>query len=184
MEFFLDIGSNIGNHVIYVAKYLNPLRIICIEPNPAAIEIMDINLRLNGICEIVDRRYLGIGLAAHAGTATLRQPQTQNMGSVQLLPGQGDVRLAVADDLLHTETPSFIKIDVEGMEIDVLRGLERLIDRCEPTIFIEVDNRNRRAFDDWRANHRYSVGATYRRYAQNENFLLVPNGTTPGATPL
>jgi FkbM family methyltransferase len=170
---FIDIGANIGNHVIYVGKYLNPSRVVCVEPNPAALDILFINLRLNGLSDIVDQRYLGIGLGAAAGTAALLNPQNNNMGAMRLVTGEGDVRVAVGDDLLHTEDPSFLKIDVEGMEIDVLRGLERLITKCRPTMFIEIDNKNRQVFDEWRESHGYEIAATYRRYPTNENFLLL-----------
>ena len=171
---FLDVGSNIGNHAIYVAKYLDPSRVICIEPNPSAIEILLINLKLNALINVTDQRYLGIGLAATAGRAALHQVQTNNMGAMRLKAGEGDVRLAVGDDLLQTENPYFLKIDVEGMEINVLQGLQRLIDRCKPKIFMEVDNVNRESFDQWREQHRYLIVERYRRYPQNENFLLLP----------
>lgn len=169
---FVDIGAHFGNHTIYVSRYLNPTRVICIEPNPEAIKILTVNLQLNEISHIVDQRYLGIGLSEMPGTASLYQPQMHNTGAMQLVPGAGDIRLAVGDDLLHTEHPSFLKIDVEGMEIAVLNGLERLIARCSPLIFIEIDNRNREAFDCWLEAHGYAIMETYRRYAQNENFLL------------
>jgi FkbM family methyltransferase len=148
--------------------------VICIEPNPVAVEILLINLRLNSLIDVIDQRYLGIGLAATAGTAALHQVQNNNMGAMRLKLGEGDVRLAAGDDLLETENPSFLKIDVEGMEIDVLQGLQRLIARCKPKIFIEIDNVNRELFNDWREQHGYLIAESYRRYAQNENFLLLP----------
>jgi FkbM family methyltransferase len=169
---FVDIGANIGNHTIYVSKYLKPSHVICIEPNPEAIQILAINVKLNELSDTVDLRYLGIGLSDIAGTAKLHQPQINNMGAMQLVLGGDDIRLATGDDLLHPENPTFIKIDVEGMEIAVLRGLEWIISRCSPTIFIEVDNNNRQEFDEWREKHCYSIVTTYRRYAQNENFLI------------
>lgn len=170
---FLDIGANVGNHAIYIAKFLAPVRIICIEPNPAAIDLLLINCQLNDLTTIIDTRYLGIGLASSSGKASLHNPQTNNMGAVQLVAGDGKIPLAVGDDLLHTESPSFIKLDVEGMELSVLQGLERLIDRCSPRIFVEVDNQNLPAFEEWRQRHHYFVSASYKRYPQNENFLLI-----------
>jgi FkbM family methyltransferase len=169
---FVDIGANIGNHTIFVAKFLKPTRIVCIEPNPEAINILETNIRLNDLSGIVDQRYLGIGLAAASGTADLHQPQVNNLGAMQLLTGNGQIRVAVGDDLLYTEIPDFIKIDVEGMEMDVLKGLEHTISRRSPAMFIEVDNRNRAEFDAWCASHSYSIAQTYRRYSTNENFLI------------
>ncbi len=131
---FIDVGAHIGNHTVYAAKYLNPSRVICIEPNPRAIEILSLNVRLNGLDSIVDRRYLGIGLSSAPGLGKLHEPQQNNSGAMQIVAGEGDVRLAAGDDLFHVENPAFLKIDVEGMEMEVLRGFERLIARCSPII--------------------------------------------------
>ncbi len=56
---FLDIGSNVGNHAIYVEKFLEPGSIILIEPNPEAINILALNLTLNQLSRI-DTQYIGI----------------------------------------------------------------------------------------------------------------------------
>jgi FkbM family methyltransferase len=171
---FVDIGANIGNHAVYISRFLNPSRIICIEPNPEAIRIFDVNIKLNEISHIVDRQHLGIGLAAAEGMAALHQPQIDNMGAMQLIPGSGDIRVTTGDTLLAREHPAFIKVDVEGMELEVLQGLQHTIARCSPTIFVEVDNVNREPFANWRRSCGYEIVEGYRRYPQNENFLLIP----------
>ena len=44
---FLDVGANLGNHAIYVARYLHPVQVILVEPDPAAIPILRINVAPN-----------------------------------------------------------------------------------------------------------------------------------------
>jgi FkbM family methyltransferase len=78
-----------------------------------------------------------------------------------------------ADTALNDTWVDFIKIDIEGMEMDALKSLERTIQRCRPTIFIEVDNNNQNDFVIWRHEHKYSVVATTKRYQWNVNYLLV-----------
>jgi FkbM family methyltransferase len=169
---FIDVGANIGNHSIYAGLFLSPTRIVCIEPNPEVIPVLRANIQLNDL-EIVERRYLSLGLSDVSGLASLHQPQQHNAGAMQLRLGGGSIRLATGDDLFQLEVPSFLKIDVEGMELRVLGGLEHLIERCSPRMFIEVDNNNRESFDAWCASHSYVVVDKYRRYPQNENFLII-----------
>ena len=76
--------------------------------------------------------------------------------------------------LLLNEPISFIKIDVEGMEVDVLSGLSETIRRWQPTIFIEVWDSKLRAFLDWCAGESYHVVATYQRYQGIQNYLIKP----------
>lgn len=171
---FLDVGANIGNHTVYVGKFLKPSRIICIEPNPEAIEILKVNIMLNEVATLTETQHLGVGLYDGSGTASLFQPQKNNLGAMQLRPGSGEIRLHAGDDLLPSSTINFIKIDVEGMELSVLKGLNGLISRCRPTIFVEVDITNLARFEEWVEDNSYSVAATYRRYPWNENFLVAP----------
>jgi hypothetical protein len=61
------------------------------------------------------------------------------------------------------------------MEIDALKSLEQTIQRCRPTIFVEVDNYNHDAFSIWCDEHKYAVVETSKRYDWNVNHLLVPS---------
>ena len=175
---FADIGSNIGNHALFAAKFLMAAKVILFEPNPAAISILLSNLALNGVLDRCDTAHLGIGLSDGRAEGLSIRAQPMNLGGGKLVKGSGTGTLEVrpGDDMLLDAAPTFLKIDVEGMEIAVLTGLEQTIARHRPTMFVEVDNRNRPAMEDWIATHRYTVQATFRRYRTNENLLLVPQG--------
>jgi len=171
---FLDIGANVGNHSIYVGLFLRPRKIIVVEPNPPAVAILQANLALNGLQALVDVRGIGVGLSDHHDTAS---PETalNNLGATKMKPatGEGAISLIPGDQFIGNDQVDFIKLDVEGMEIQVLNGLAKTLDRCNPIIFIEVDNTNRRAFDSWISENRYNIVANFRRYPSNENFLIV-----------
>jgi FkbM family methyltransferase len=170
---FADIGANIGNHSLFVAKYLRPAKLICFEPNPAAIQHLLANLGLNGVLDLCDLSHLGCGLSDVAAEGLHIDAPERNLGGGRMVEGDGDLRVARGDDLLLGSAPTFLKIDVEGMEMRVLRGLSETIAKFKPTIFIEVDNENRDEFLRWVDDTGYSVRARYRRYRANENFLLV-----------
>lgn len=171
---YVDIGANVGNHTIYVAKFLDASRVIVFEPNPAAIRILRINLALNQ-CTNVDVRYLGTALASETLLMRLVEVDPDNLGGTSFVPdGRGEVRSVPGDSLLLHENVSFLKIDVEGMEMDILHGLERTIRNWRPAVFIEVWSQNSGGFFQWCEGIGYEIVDQYQRYRDSRNYMAVP----------
>ena len=170
---FLDVGANVGNHSLYVEKFLKPKKVIAIEANPDSIAILEINLALNRTA-LVDTSYLGVGLGEREGRAIMRYPQENLGGATVIEDANGAIRLASGDELLGVQEVDFIKLDVEGFELPVLRGLERTIAAYRPALFVEIQNDNVAAFAEWVTAHRYQVVERIRRYQSCENFMLLP----------
>lgn len=84
------------------------------------------------------------------------------------------LRLVRGDDLLQRRRVDFIKMDVEGMEIRVLHGLAETIARWRPVMFIEVDQGNTNDFEDWVLRNDYVAVRRFRRYPENENYMILP----------
>lgn len=175
---FCDIGSNVGNHAIFALKFLHAAQVIVFEPNPIAISILLANLGLNGLLDRCDTRHLGIGLSDRSEGGKSIHARSRNLGAATISdteePGTGSISLRRGDEVLASVSPDFIKIDVEGMEMAVLNGLSDLLNRCKPTLFVEVDNVNRAEFLKWIDENNYEVRDSFRRYRANENFLIVP----------
>jgi FkbM family methyltransferase len=170
---FVDIGANIGNHSLFALKFLGVKKVIPFEPSPIAIAVLTSNLGLNGELDRCDLSHLGFGLSdgVQSGLAMAYDAQKFNLGGGRMVEG-GALQTIPGDQALADEAVDFIKIDVEGMELSVLKGLSKTIARCRPVMFIEVDEANREGFLAWVAANNYDVAATYRRYDVNENFLL------------
>jgi FkbM family methyltransferase len=173
---FLDIGANVGNHALYVATFLHAARVVCLEPNPAAVTILRSNIALNGLGHVIDGSYLGYGLSDKATDTAAMAVPPRNLGGGRIVEGEGTIRLARADDLLAGQHVDFIKIDVEGMEMAVLAGMAELVRACRPKMFVEVDNENIEAFRAWVAQSDYRVLDKFKRYRVNVNFLIGPKG--------
>ena len=77
-----------------------------------------------------------------------------------------------AAELLEGVTPDLVKIDVEGMEMQVLSGLEPVLARSRPVVLVEVQTGNEAAFFDWVAAQGYGLVATHQRYKENKNHLI------------
>lgn len=171
---YLDVGANVGNHVVYLAIFSGLKNIVVVEPNGQAIAILQMNLALNGLEGLIDGSCLGYGLSDQAGRGEMVSHK-DNLGGARFLDrADGPFELKSGDELLAGRTFDFIKIDTEGMEVKCLLGMERLIGRCRPIMFVEVDDANLAAFMDWCRLHRYVVRERFRRYTANENYLIAP----------
>jgi len=173
----LDIGANIGNHTLYAALIWKAGKVIPIEPNPIAYNLLFHNVVANGLRDVVDLSYIGVGLSNAPQGGFAMQERKRNLGAAKMLPGAGDLTVERGDDLLHGVAPDFIKVDVEGMELEVLEGLEGLLVTRKPILLVEVENTNADAFFAWCDRHGYARAATITRYAINKNYLMVPQDT-------
>lgn len=141
----LDIGANIGNHSVYFADRF--ARVIAIEPNPAFCLAIRATLALNKLTNVV---LLECGLGAQAGTLAYQQAGRQNLGASRFLTAPGDspasaeyphLEIKVGDDVvesLNLPPLGLIKIDVEGLELAVLRGLRRTLTSQDPVVMFEA----------------------------------------------
>jgi FkbM family methyltransferase len=168
-----DIGSNIGNHAVYFAAFTNCERIIPFEVNPALVPVLKSNLAMNCPNKAVWDQ-IGTGLGRTHATASLNVIDERNLGGARLqstAAGAGTLKIVPGDDILLKHDIDFIKIDVEGMEMDVLAGLEQTLTKHRPTLFVEVEHINRAEFDALLARHKYETVQTFSRYEDNVNVL-------------
>jgi FkbM family methyltransferase len=132
----IDVGAYIGNHTLFYANVCGA-RVFSFEPNQAAFDTMRANLDLNGLADSVTTVCAGVG--AETGRASLVVPdKAGNAGMCQLeLMDEGTIEIVRLDDQEGITNPKLIKIDVEGMELEVLQGAEKLIAEHHPMLYIE-----------------------------------------------
>ncbi|MEO5577852.1 MAG: FkbM family methyltransferase [Sphingomicrobium sp.] len=174
---FVDVGANVGNHSIFAAAIIGAPRVIAFEPNPDAYRVLRCNIALNDLAGTIE--HLPFGLSDHDGQASVAVPDPDiNLGGARLADDPaGPVQLRRGDDLLAGEVKiGFLKIDVEGLEMQVLAGLAETIARCRPPMMVEVDDKNRAAFDAWQQQIQYTLDAETRPYNGMANLFLSPIG--------
>ena len=170
---FLDIGANIGNHTLYAALVWKAAKVVPIEPNPLAYNILLHNISVNGVRDVVDLSHVGVGLSDHDEGGFAMQKVPTNLGGAKMLAGKGDLTVCRGDQLLAGLEPDLVKIDVEGMEMEALRGLEGLFANRTPALLVEVRNTLSDDFFGWCDDHGYGCAATVTRYKNNKNHLMV-----------
>lgn len=145
---FVDVGANIGMTVLHAASRVGPSgRVIAFEPQPACCERIRSVLALNGIRHV---EVINAGLSDTPGQLTLKvvgggtimasfvpDPSTSVREEItaQILVGDRALEGKIGADPV-------IKIDVEGFELNCLRGLTATIDRCRPVFITEVEPGN------------------------------------------
>lgn len=170
----LDIGANIGNHAVFFSKRMGCERVILVEPYPPAIRHLLVNLSLN-YRQCFDLSFLGRGIGKRSGTARIIPPTEFNLGLTKLDASEpGETQLISGDELLLDSPIDLIKIDVEGMEIDVIEGLEATLTKQRPSLYVEVSHDNRDRFLKLIERHGYSVRRETQAYASQSNFTAVP----------
>ena len=172
----IDIGANIGNHALYFATRMKAARVVVVEPNPLALAPLVANIVLNRLMHVIDMGVLGIGLSDLSEGGFGMKRHDKNLGATRMMAGKGRMEVHPGDVLFEEEHPDLIKIDVEGMEMRVLAGLEKTIARSRPVILIEVDGENDAAFDAWRNARGYGIRRSVRHSRKNCNHLIVPEG--------
>ena len=145
---FVDVGAHVGLYTIAAAKGTSG-RVLAFEPNPAARAQLAENLTLNG-CRNVLVVPKAVGEAP--GRALLRVPSTPDPSFSSLDAGRFaegepvDVELTTVDAEVTAASlrPSVVKIDVEGGEVAVVRGMRETIAQHRPVLLVEVSEASAR----------------------------------------
>ena len=135
--FVLDIGANIGNHTIYFVKQKNAQEIFCFEPVKNTFDILKKNVEINNLQSKV--QLFNVGVGEKNGNAALKHYNINNIGTAQIrFDMNGDIPVVSIDDLKIDKKINFVKIDVEGFELNVVKGMTETLKRSKPLIMIEV----------------------------------------------
>ena len=140
-----DVGANVGQMTLEAAFLTGPTgRVIAVEPSPGNLELLRSHVQANGLQDRVEIVEAACG--SEPGTATLHLygSATDAVGSGHNLHGpvcKGDwqqlkVRVCSIDQLCREQLlcPSVVKIDVEGAELEVLRGSVETLRRHRPQV--------------------------------------------------
>lgn len=136
----VDVGANIGNHTIFFSKVCGA-KVIAFEPFKAARDRLIDNVKLNRVDDLVDVRDVALGAFTSAGH--MEVISLSNIGQTMVkrhANGSGNVKIMTLDDALEGRDVDLLKIDTEGMELEVLRGAETTIRRCNPLIYAEAQS--------------------------------------------
>ncbi|MBV9835917.1 MAG: FkbM family methyltransferase [Alphaproteobacteria bacterium] len=144
-DIVIDAGANLGALSVPMAQRVGPDGwVLAAEPQRLVHQALCANIAVNGLSNVVAH---WCGLGAAAGVAVVPPydySQENNYGGVGLRAnGAGERVPVVTVDSLDLPGCALIKIDVEGMELDVLRGAAETIRHHQPRLFVENNGTDR-----------------------------------------
>jgi FkbM family methyltransferase len=148
-----NAGANIGFHAVILARLVGPSgRVVCFEPFPASAAAVRRNLALNGF---TDRAVVVESAVSDSeGEAALKVEG----GIAEFSIAKGKTTDASQELVVTTVTidaaasrmglvPEVITLDIEGAEVDALRGASHVTAQHKPTFIIELHWLQRELFD-------------------------------------
>jgi FkbM family methyltransferase len=138
----IDVGAHVGLFTLKCLKVFKVDKVVAIEPHPANYLLLKRNIYLNRFQD----RVLALRVAAGSrdGYAELYLSKYSHSHSL-IFKGLGsiNVQLATIDSLIEKlSRVDFVKIDVEGYEIEVIKGMRKLVNMFKPVIVMEVFKNN------------------------------------------
>jgi len=136
---FFDVGAHFGAFAVVFALENPGGRAIAFEPMTSSAQVLRQHLRLNRVSDRVtvrevaigDREGEAIGAVDPAGFATFGRRTEEAQVAFPMSTLDGEVRRAGS-------VPDLVKIDVEGFELEVLKGGADLLRARRPMVFLEL----------------------------------------------
>ncbi|URG50365.1 FkbM family methyltransferase [Pectobacterium quasiaquaticum] len=166
----IDVGANIGNHSVYFGLFCGAEKVLSFEPQKEVYNTLSKNISLNSLSHKITAFEMGLG--SYETTAKLGNVDEKNIGMTKLeINDKGGIKISTLDSMIGNdiiESISIIKIDVEGMEMEVLRGAKKTLEAYSPAVYAEAATKSE--FDminkfllnfGYVATKRFNATATY-----------------------
>lgn len=155
----VEAGASVGAHTLTFARKVGPRgTVIAFEPQRMLFQSLCANMALNGIA---NARCRNEALGEVVGT--IRVPpvdynQENNISGLALGGENGEVVNVATIDDLNLPKCGLIKVDVEGMELEVLKGAAKTIEKLRPVLYVD--------------NHRMEKSPALIKYLQSLDYVL------------
>jgi FkbM family methyltransferase len=138
----IEAGANIGSHTVGLARLVGSQgRVLAFEPQRLVFQALCANVALNSLTN-VDCYWAALGNQEGLVTVPEVDPDRYaNFGGLTLLGVQKGMQIScfTLDRFVALPRVSLIKVDVEGMEAEVLRGGEQMLRKFKPLLYVEND---------------------------------------------
>jgi FkbM family methyltransferase len=137
---FVDVGANLGWHVVHAAQKEAVETVVAFEPDPFNAWLLDRNLSLNQIDNVI---VCNCAVGAQRGVVTLHRYKSSNFGRHSVLTDYGNESRTVPVTDLDSKLDAIgladrrvlvLKIDVEGYEPAVIAGAQQTLARTDVVI--------------------------------------------------
>lgn len=186
---FMDVGANVGAYLFTLENHLKPENIFAFEPNPQLFKRLG---RLFPKVNLSSVALSDISTIAEFKIPVINGEKVHTRGTLQTSIKEKNeektilqkVEVKPLDDLdLKFRKLDFIKIDVEGNEMQTLRGAKKTIQKFRPILMVEMEQRHHKEnlwtliseVADWGYSVNYLDRETLQPKILTEEFLIQQN---------
>jgi FkbM family methyltransferase len=177
----LDIGANIGNHSVFLSKFFN--HVCSFEPNPITYDVLLLNSKYAVPRKNITTYNIGLSdkddklpftiIPSNIGASRIESKNVDRKSNNKIIY----INVKKADKIasLQKENISLIKIDIEGHEINALKGAEKIIKSNKPAILFEQEAKEIRnsssSVIEYLSGLNYSFYTIRKRFYFGESFI-------------
>lgn len=169
----LDIGCNVGSWLLPLAQRYAQNKILAIDCQSLAIDCVTQTIALNNlqnvqtmycamsnVCGRKDYSAIDYQFGANFGAYELEPPYAASDFNGRMLGNTVTLETRTVDSLMLPDLV-FVKLDVEGMEYQVLQGAESTIKQCQPFIAFENHKTNNNAAVELLTSLNYKINNVF-----------------------
>jgi len=138
-DWVIDVGANVGHYTARMSRLVGAAgRVLAFEPVPKTFRLLTANTRLFAHENVT---LVNAAVSQQATLSGIEVPSVQSGAYLARLTGCKtglQVLCLSLDSLQLPHRVSLIKIDAEGHELAVLKGMEKLLHRDQPTLIVEL----------------------------------------------
>lgn len=137
----IDVGGHVGDTGLYLAKVLQEqhsqknIKVIIIEPDASKVDFIEKMVKINNLKNVI---LIESGVSDKSGTGVFKY-NFHNPGATKIKHGKGDLKIDTIDNLCSRYNVSLMHIDVEGMELQCLKGSVNTLNNTK-FVMIELNN--------------------------------------------
>lgn len=138
----IDAGASLGLWSVQLGRHASAIgaRVLAVEPSQENVAWLRRNVELNGLRTVIDIHEVALGSTNSTAWLRLHEPGGGNASLGVGADEEGrEVDVVPLDELPRESRVSLIKLDVEGYELEALRGARSILLEDRPVVFGEFD---------------------------------------------
>lgn len=150
-DVIVEAGAHIGSLTVPLARMVatgdgvGPGKVLAFEPQRLLYRLLRTNLALNRLRNVLAHQAAVGQKTGKLGVPAIDYGEPGNFGGHSMIASSPEPVRVVTIDSLDLRRLDLLKIDVEGMETEVLTGAKQTIARCRPVIYCENDREQQSA---------------------------------------
>ena len=175
----IELGSNIGAHTVPIAKLVPEGLVYAFEPQNIIFENLCANISINSLTNCICEKFaLSDNKNENLCAPNSNFLKPENFGAAFLEKSKNNFNYSVPVETLdnklsHLKSLKLVKMDIEGMELNALKGGVNLIKRTQPFLYFENDRKgdNSKKLIEYLWNLDYKLYWHVTRMFKKNNFF-------------